>query len=86
MTTTTIVVWLTGAPSQQESQAINAQVEIMKQAGKTDGVPQFGYSSAARVIQRTWTTVDDAKEYLAYINGYDNVISSIVPLPSPQAG
>ena len=75
--TTTIVVWDAGTPGLEVSDAIQAQASQMALDGKTDNNPIKEEVGTEHIITRTWTTLADAEEWIAFVEQYTPVSATI---------
>ena len=70
MPISTIVVW-NPLPSIGADSPIDAKAADMQAQGKTDNVPVVSDAPyPPKTVTRTWTTVADAEEWIAFIETY----------------
>ena len=74
MPISTIVVW---NPLPTDGAAINVKATDMQAQGKTDNNPVHDGVVAPQTVTRTWTTVADAEEWVAFIETYLPVSATI---------
>lgn len=78
MTTTTLVTWHPLDPNGADGQAIWNQANLMETEGKTDNVKvRTDLPNGDYVISRTWTTPEDAQEWLTFVLAY-NPVSAVL--------
>jgi hypothetical protein len=75
--TTTIVVWTLETPGPEAGAIIGAQAAEMALAGKTDNTPVEVDIGEQRTFTRTWTTLADAEEWIAFVEQYNPVSATI---------
>jgi hypothetical protein len=75
--TTTIVVWNAGTPDQEAVATISNKAEEMQVAGKTNNEPTKVRTDSEIQVTRTWTTLADAGEWIAFVEQYGPVSATI---------
>lgn len=82
MSISTLVVWdrLLGEETMQQ---VDAKVAEMVAAGKTDGIGTSNPQSEWPPINttRTWTTVADAEEWIAFVEQWNPISATINQTP-----
>lgn len=78
MTTTTQTVWAHNVPTPDQIVTAKAYVETLVAQGATDGTYQVVSVPQGRMITRTWTTVNDANTWIAYISQFGPISNEIV--------
>jgi hypothetical protein len=70
--TTTIVTWIIGSLTTEQSAEINNHAEEMHLAGKTDNIKVVVTldDDTKGQVTRTWTTLADAEEWILFVEGY----------------
>jgi hypothetical protein len=68
----TIVIWNVDTPSQSEVDEIELKVIAMSNEGKTDDIPEISFDDVGRrIVHRTWTTRDDAVEWIDFVERFN---------------
>jgi hypothetical protein len=75
--TTTIVTWNEAIQDSETGAAILAQAAQMAADGKTDNVPIRETIGTEQVTTRTWTTLADAEEWIAFVEQYTPMSATI---------
>ena len=82
MTTRTLVIW-TDAVKAQVEPIVTAEINVLVQQGKTDGTVQYAAGPGANEGSyiRGWTTLQNAEDWLTFINAMEipPVSTSILP-------
>ena len=81
MTVQTVVIW-DPVVSQEVKDIFDTAAAQAALEGKTDNMPEKSPLPAPVTIVRTWTTLADAEEWIAFVAPY-NPISSTIVQPSP---
>jgi len=67
----TTATWATTPESQEINSEISPKITQMAADGKTDGIPAISYQGEGNtppmVVQRTWTTEEDAQEWKTFL-------------------
>ena len=75
--TTTIVTWANNTPGLDVSNAMLSKAAQMALDGKTDNNPIKEEVETEHIITRTWTTLADAEEWIAFVEQYTPVSATI---------
>ena len=75
--TTTIVTWNIASLTVEITEAINDKAAQMALDGKTDNVPTRVTEGETNIATRTWTTLADAEEWVAFVEQYTPVSATI---------
>jgi hypothetical protein len=75
--TTTIITWITGSLTTEQSAEINDHAEQMHLAGKTNGEKEIIDIDNTTQVTRTWTTLTDAEEWMLFVEEYNPVSATI---------
>ena len=78
----TYATWTMGSVNQRQRSEIEATVQTMKNAGKTDGIASMVISpdpATQRTYVRQWTSTEYAQEWLQYIRSFNPIIADILP-------
>jgi len=74
----THVTW-TKSLTEDDLTQIYAQVELMVSQGKTNGEQNWAkYEPKEKIVERYWTTVEDASEWVSFIEAYGPASAVIV--------
>jgi hypothetical protein len=78
MTISTLVSW-PGPLGEAQTSQINSKIEEMVAAGKTDGILTHNPFSEQPpiIVTRTWTTVVDAEEWVAFVEQWNPLSAAI---------
>lgn len=75
--TTTILLWTNGSLTTEQNTQIQLKAQEMKVAGKTDDDPIRVQLETEYQFTRTWTTLANAEEWIAFIEPYNPVSATI---------
>ena len=84
MTIQTVIVW-DPIVSQEVKDIFDAAAAQAALEGKTDNQPEKSPLTAPCTTVRTWTTLADAEEWIAFIQPYNPVSATIVQGAGPQS-
>ena len=76
---TTQVTWTTPC-NEATQQLVVAKAADMAAQGKTDNIPieTGGIPPDPLVVVRTWTTPEDAAEWISFLETYPGIISAVI--------
>jgi hypothetical protein len=75
--TTTIVTWNNETLTEELATAINSQATQMAADGKTDDNPIRESTETTSTAIRTWNTMADAEEWIAFVEQYTPMSATI---------
>jgi hypothetical protein len=75
--TTTILLWTNGSLTAEQNTEIQLKAQEMQVAGKTDNDPIRVELGTEYQFTRTWTTLADAEEWIAFVEQYNPVSATI---------
>ena len=85
MTVATTTIWMPVLDVEtQEIMSVHAQT--LADQGKTDNIKQSTMIPGGVSVRRIWTTVEDAEEWIAFVEQYNPESATIVQSPSPESG
>lgn len=81
MATTIVVVEYPGSEPPEMAAEKTAKLAEMQSAGKTDNVPIVQINGDTQQITRTWTTVQDAEEWIEFLEviTFNQTEATIIP-------
>ena len=74
--TTTTLTWGSNLTPEITAQIENKSAEMATQ-GKTDNIPVIVQTTPNLVVDRTWTTLADAEEWVAFVEQFSPISATI---------